>query len=424
MLQGFFRRVRRPAATGLVTTSLVVGVIVVFAGRGAAGNDELVPTSDEEVLEQIVNPARRPRAERLNRLRARLARTPEDRALAVELATLFIEESRATGDPRFKGHAAAVLAPWLAEHAPAADVLVLRATLRQSDHDFDGALSDLERALRLRPHDAQAWVTVATVLQVQGKPAEAERACRPLARLSSPLVAATCHAGAVGLGPDIEVARRQLSLAVDSAVVAEPSEQVWARTVLGELYARTGNVAEADAAFRAALKEAPTDRYLCAVYADLLLDEKRDGEVITLLAAHTDEDGLLLRLLLAERALGAEAFAEHRSLLAARFERARVRGDGAHLREEARFTLAVADDPRAALRLATENWRKQREPLDARILLEAALASREPEAAAPVLAHLAATESPDVRLIALAREVRAAAGAPEGAPVRAAEGAR
>jgi hypothetical protein len=56
-----------------------------------------------------------------------------------------------------------------------------------------------------------------------------------------------------------------------------------------------------------------------------------------------------------------------------------------HLREEARFTLHLLDRPGEALELARRNWATQREPADARILLEAAVAASNPAAAQPVL---------------------------------------
>ncbi|HET6376574.1 MAG TPA: hypothetical protein VFF88_11050, partial [Methylocella sp.] len=46
------------------------------------------------------------------------------------------------------------------------------------------------------------------------------------------------------------------------------------------------------------------------------------------------------------------------------------------LRDEALFTLHLLNDPAAALELARENWRVQKEPADLRILLEAAHAAR------------------------------------------------
>ena len=49
------------------------------------------------------------------------------------------------------------------------EVLVLRATIRQSLHDFDTAIADLGTALAREPRHPQALLTRATVLTVQGR---------------------------------------------------------------------------------------------------------------------------------------------------------------------------------------------------------------------------------------------------------------
>jgi hypothetical protein len=92
--------------------------------------------------------------------------------------------------------------------------------------------------------------------------------------------------------------------------------------------------------------------------------------------------------------------------MAARFEAARLRGDTVHQREEARFALVVERDPARALRLAQQNWLIQREPADARILLEAAVAAGAPRAAAPALSWLSDTGCQWPRLRALAASLR------------------
>ena len=72
-----------------------------------------------------------------------------------------------------------------------------------------------------------------------------------------------------------------------------------------------------------------------------------------------------------------------------------------HLREEARFTLHLLDQPGEALELARRNWATQREPADARVLLEAALAASKPAAAQPVLEWLERTGLEHVGIEAL-----------------------
>ena len=110
--------------------------------------------------------------------------------------------------------------------------------------------------------------------------------------------------------------------------------------------------------------------------------------MIGLLKAWTRSDTLLLRLALAERVLGMREAEAHVQALADRFAAAALRGERLHMGEEARFLLDLKGDARGALAVAAENWKSQREPRDALVLLEAAVAARDPKTAAPVLKWL------------------------------------
>jgi hypothetical protein len=112
---------------------------------------------------------------------------------------------------------------------------------------------------------------------------------------------------------------------------------------------------------------------------------------------------LLLRLTLAEQALAAPEFKAHAQTLRERFAAAALRGDTLHRQEESRFQLSVERNATRALELAVANWAIQREPYDARILLEAAVAAKNPAAAQPVLDWLAQSKHEDPQLAALAR---------------------
>jgi hypothetical protein len=74
-----------------------------------------------------------------------------------------------------------------------------------------------------------------------------------------------------------------------------------------------------------------------------------------------------------------------------RIAAAAERGDRVHLREEARFALAVDGDAGRAVRLARDNWDVQRELADARLLAETAVAAGDRAAAEPVIAWARAT---------------------------------
>jgi hypothetical protein len=124
-------------------------------------------------------------------------------------------------------------------------------------------------------------------------------------------------------------------------------------------------------------------------------------EVVTLLQHETRADGLLLRLTLAEHVLHLPASENHTTELAARFAAGRERGTRVHVREEARFTLALLHDSQTALTLAQTNWEIQKEPWDARLLLETALASGSRQAAKPVITWLHINHVEDMRLLQL-----------------------
>jgi len=119
----------------------------------------------------------------------------------------------------------------------------------------------------------------------------------------------------------------------------------------------------------------------------------------------TRADVLLLRLTLAEQALGAPEFKAHAQTLRERFAAAALRGDTLHRQEESRFQLLVERNRSRALELAIANWAIQREPYDARILLEAAVAAGRREAGQPVLDWLAQSRHEDPRLTALAKSL-------------------
>ena len=333
-----------------------------------------LPVDDDVVLERLPEKTD-PSLRDVKRLRTALERNPGDLALASRLARRAIEAGRETGDPRFLGQAQAALAPWWNLEEPPAQALLLRATIRQSTHDFSGALADLDLLLKRNPADGQALLTRATVFTVQGRYADARADCRRVARIALPLVAIACDAAPASLSGEAAAAYASLRSAL-GASPANPALVEWAETLAAEIGARRGNPA-AEAHFRAALTLDPRDPYLLAAFADFLLERDRPGEVVSLVQDYPRNDSLLLRLALAEARIPAkrEAFASHRAELADRFAAARRRGDNLHRREEARFVLEIERDPSVALKLARENWAVQRETADLRILAAAAKAA-------------------------------------------------
>jgi hypothetical protein len=170
---------------------------------------------------------------------------------------------------------------------------------------------------------------------------------------------------------------------------------------------RMGDAPAAERSFREALALGVDDNFLLAADADFLLERGRPKEVVTLLRSWARSDTLLLRLALAEKALGMAEAEAHIQALGERFAAAALRGERLHMAEEARYLLDLKGDPRAALAVAAENWKAQREPRDAEILLQAAVAAHDAAPAAPALKWLDESGYESERLRSLAARLRA-----------------
>lgn len=344
------------------------------------------PGDDSEILEQL--PARPfgPTSQRERALRELIARQPDQLDLAVRMAAIEVQRSRLTSDPRPLGQAEALLSPWWNEQQPPVPVLLLRATIRQRSHDFAPARADLDQAVRREPDNAQAWLSLASIEQVSGNFEAADRACAHLPEIASALVAQLCRAALDGVRGRADAASANLTNALARATPGERDQlRDWVLTLQAELAERRGRADEAARLYQSSLALNPDDTYTVAAYADYLLDEGRAEGVVDLIAADTPVDTLLLRRAQAAHRLNSADAPALIADLGARFAASRERGDRVHLREEARYRLELAGDASAALELATANWAVQKEPLDARILLECAVAAGKPEAASGVI---------------------------------------
>jgi predicted Zn-dependent protease len=339
-------------------------------------------------------------------LRQQLAQRPDDAETAVRLARRYFDEVAAEGDPRWIGYAQAALAPWWAQAAPPAEVRVMRAKLLQFGHQFDAARADLDAVVAADPAHAEAWSWLAAISMVQARYADARRACRQFALHAPPLSGAACTAAVDATTGRAGAAVLALQAALSNAAAASGEERLWALTRLAETQDRLGRHADAQASFRQALALGVSDTYLLAAYADFLLDRGRPDEVLPLLQGQQRSDALLLRLALAGKAAGSPSATAWADELKARFDAARVRGDALHEKEESRFQRAVRGDTARALPLAQANFAVQREPADARVLLEAALAAGQPQAAAPALQWMAESGIESQTLQALADRLK------------------
>jgi hypothetical protein len=330
--------------------------------------------------------------------RAALAEAPARVELAVRLARGDIERYRALSDPRYLGRAQATLARWWTLAEPPAEVLLLRATIEQAVHEFAAARADLDRLIRRAPDDAQAHLTRAVVATVTADYEAARASCAAVARLASPVVAAACEAPLAAIAGTADEAYRRLAALVAAMPPSDAAVRGWALTVLAELATMRGDSDAAAAHASAALATDPDDAYARNLLADIALATGHAARASVLLAGREQIDSHLVRRAIAEHELRGPDAARLVAMMRARIAAAAERGDRIHLREEARFALAVDLDAARAVRIARDNWGIQKELADARLLAEAAVAARDADAAAPVIAWARTTGVRDAEL--------------------------
>jgi tetratricopeptide (TPR) repeat protein len=377
-------------------TKGIIAAAVVMLVASASSAAPYRPGDDATVL-VTVPPAASSTQTAFRTAQNALAANPNDLDLALEVARAAIRDGRASADPRRYGQAQAALAPWWSIPNPPMSVRVLRAIVRQSLHDFAGAEADLEAILRLDPRNGQARLTRAFVRQTVGSLADAKDDCRRLPPSVGALAAAVCWLRVQALTGSAASALERLDQVIKIYGQLDPLVLRWAQAVGADMAAMLGQTEAADLRFSEATANGGDIPTLVA-FADHLLDTDRPAEVLTLLAGRSEADIVHLRLAIAGKRLNDPRASQWSTLLADGFATAKAGGVQLHLREEARFELEVREDAATALGLALANWKVQKEPSDARLVLQAAVAANDPAAAADVLAFIEKTGLADTRL--------------------------
>jgi hypothetical protein len=377
-------------------THAIITAAVAMLVVSAASAAPYRPSDDATVL-VTVPPATASMQTAFRTAQNALAAKPNDLSLALEVARAAIRDGRASADPRRYGQAQAALAPWWSNPNAPMSVRVLRAIIRQNLHDFAGATADLDAILGLDPRNGQARLTRAFVRQTVGALADAKDDCRRLPPSVGVTTAAVCLLRVEALTGSAAASSERLDQLIRIDAKSEPLVLRWAQAVAADMAAMLGQTEAADLHFAKATADGGDIPTLVA-FADHLLDTDRPAEALTLLAGRSEADIVYLRLAIAGKRLNDPRAAQWSALLTDRFAAAKAGGVQLHLREEARFELEVKGDAVTALALARSNWTIQKEPSDARLVLQAAVAANDAAAAADVLAFIEKTGLADVRL--------------------------
>jgi len=298
-------------------------------------------------------------------------------ATAREIQRL-ISEARRSGDPRFLGYAERLFNQQASQDLND-PLLVLRATLAQSLHRFDAARQDLKTVLDRSDapaQRAQALLTLANIEMVQGQYDRAGPLCEQLTTEYPGLIASSCHAQVAARTGSAKVAYDELATATRSLSNVSIQGFLWAQGTLGDIAAQLGQNSAAGH-WQRVLSQDPDDLYTRAQLADWYLQNENPRQALVLTEGYEAVDSLaVIRAIALHRVNHPDAPALA-SRLRERFDEALWRGSMLHQRDLSRFELDIEQRPGAALQHAMANWASQREPLDTRLALRAALAAQD-----------------------------------------------
>ena len=369
-----------------------------------AQQSPMIPESDDSVLVVLPKSFLANRSE-LSRLRERLNADPSDPKLAAEVASQYLALGNRTGDPRFYGYARAAINRWWDTDTNAA-ILKIRAKLKEKDHLYDEALSDLQSALQQAPEDAQTLLEIGNIYRVQGRYEKSLAIADQLQAIAGEVPATLCRAPVMAQTGKADQAYDLLTKILPDAKANFPSTVQFILTIRAEIADILGKDTEVEKHFIDGLVENPDDFYLLRSYSDYLLDQGKPSEALELIRNYTADTGVLLRAAIAaDRSGDSELASQLTSELETRFEEIRLRGGQPHGRFESRLFLELKNDPKSALKTAIENWQKQKEVRDTRGVLEAAIAAKDPASAKPILEFLRSNNNEHLLLEKLAKQL-------------------
>lgn len=285
-------------------------------------------------------------------------------------ANALIAQAYSTGDPRDLGQAEALLAPYAKVQTPA--LRLIRANIYQASHRFEQARQQLQHVLKQVPNQPDSLFMLASINLVQGQFTAARHQCEQLQDMSLLVLKMICITQIDSMTGNLRASVQRIDQLMQVNAGLTPEQQRWLYLIAADIALRADDAALATRVFHQMDKQtAPA----LTARADWLLAHQQWDKTRQLLSQSTDNDSLLLRLMISEQQRKDPKAATHARLLRQRIAIWQQRGEVAHQREQAQFAYVMGQFNQA-LTLARLNWQKQRETADVVIYANAALRAR------------------------------------------------
>ncbi|MFI5978372.1 tetratricopeptide repeat protein [Streptomyces sp. NPDC051452] len=197
----------------------------------------------------------------ISALQAHLRAQPKDSGGWATLGLAYVEQARTNGDPSRYPQAEKALARSLATAPDNDQALAGRAALAAARHDFKGALTYADRALRQNPYSERALSSRIDALVELGRYAEASKTAGTADARRPGVPVFTRYAYVHELRGDVSTARRVLEQAL--SVATSPGDTAYVAAQLGQLAWNQGDYRSARGYYTRALTA--DDGYLPAL---------------------------------------------------------------------------------------------------------------------------------------------------------------
>jgi len=310
------------------------------------------------------------------------------------------------GDLRWFGSAKAALTPWWQSADLPADGFFLRGLVKQGFHEFDAGLADINQAIAKDAQRSEFWSWRFALHLLLADMAAAQQDILEISRLFGPEEGNVYRGILLYRTGKPQPATELLSAALKAKTFQDTSSQDWIGFHLGEALRVGGQSAQALAIWQKQLKANPQSHLLRLSLAEMLNSQGNYRQAKQIATTESASDALLMQALLASRGLKESDEKRLASLIDARLKSQEMRQESLIERPKLFYLIAYGKDPAAGLALSIQNWQLQKEPPDALLFIQAALAVNQPRAAEPVLIWSEKTGYTDPELAALIRQLQ------------------
>jgi tetratricopeptide (TPR) repeat protein len=311
------------------------------------------------------------------------------------------------GDLRWFGSAKAALTPWWHASDLPAEGFFLRGLVKQGFHDFGAGLQDIDKAIALEPNHPEFWSWRFALHLLLGDLRAARQDCDDMARLFGATQASVYRAVLLYRSGHAQAAIESLKTLIDAANFQDSASQDWLGFHLGEAYRVAGQTEQAVNVWEKRLKANGQSHFLQLSLAEVFNQQGKYRQARETAGKEPYSDALLMQALLASRGLQDGDEKRLAGIFEARIKSQALRKESLIERPQLLYLIEYGKDLQAGLDLSIANWELQKEPPDAVLFVQAALALKQNNAAAPVVDWAAQTGYTDPQLTPLIRQLKA-----------------